>query len=107
MELQQVAKLHPVLPWHDFDYRSFDLVRFVAGFGEPKPLRNPGHMRVHTDGRLTKGVAQNDVRRLASHPRKRQQIFKPIRHLPTEVVEQRPARILDRAGFVAVEVEMR
>ena len=61
-------------------------------------------MGVNADGLLPKGVAEDNVGGFSADTGESQEIVEPVRHLAAEALHQFLTAILNRFGFVAVEI---
>ena len=89
-----MAEADPLTLGHQGHKVKLNLV-WVGVAGKSQSLRETHHVGVHSDGLSAKGVADNDVGRLSSHPREGQEIIKPLWHVAMEALDDFPAAILD------------
>ena len=74
--------------WKQLHQDRFDFDR-VAKPGKPEPAADAPHVCVdHHTSWFVESSAEDDVGRLAAHPRERDEILHPIRNAAAEAVEQ-------------------
>jgi Rho termination factor, N-terminal domain len=98
-----MTEAYPLL----FRYEGCEIEFNFVGVGvlrQSESLREAHDMGVNTDGLLPEGVAEDDVRGFSADAGKSQEVVDPVRHLAAEALHQFLTAILNRFGFVAVEI---
>src|SRR5579862_8605933 len=70
-------------------------LRWCARTGQTESIRNPKDMRVDRDRRRLKCDGEDDVRRLASDTREREQFVHGFRNTSAVTLDEDPARLDD------------
>jgi hypothetical protein len=98
-----MAEANALLRWHDFHQVRFDFVG-IRVVGKSQALGNAHDMGIDADGLPAEGIAENDVGRLTSYARQREEIVDAVRDLPAEACDQLLAAAVNRFGFVAIKI---
>src|SRR6516225_5609770 len=102
MENHAVAELDPLVLWDQRDQDAFDFDGIVV-LAPTHATRQSPDMSIDRDAWNIKGVAENDIRRLAPHARQWHQLFHGLRDLPAVLFDENPTTLADIASLVAKE----
>jgi hypothetical protein len=103
--LHQVAKADPLFLRDNFDEISFDLVGIRLG-RKAEALRETHHVRIDADGLFAEGVSKNNIRGFSPDAREADEIFQVVGHLAAEALHELFAAIVNRFGFVTIEIDL-
>src|SRR5262245_35423242 len=98
-----MAKSYPLFFRDQRREIEFDFV-WIGVFCESKALREAHHVGVDADGLLPESVAEYDIGRFSSHAGKAKKVVQSVRDFAIETLNDLAAAIVNRLGFVAIEV---
>lgn len=100
-----MTKPYSLFCWHHRREIEFDLVG-VGVFRESESLREPHHVRVHADGLLAEGVAEQNIGGFSPDAGKGQKIVELIGNFALETLDDFTTAVVNRTSLVPVEIDV-